>query len=147
MLLAASAELSKDPIFHLFTKTIHMRRSFLFVLLFALFSCGSADTAKEAPGKDTTASQKTEAFTTLPKVEATAFNASLDSLSIEAKEAKLKEAGVASTADVDAYCPVCNRRCCSPCFAGATRQCAYLKFENCSVCNHSSNGHYAVAHQ
>lgn len=78
------------------------------------------------------------------KIEnALAFNEPLDSLSVEEKEAKLKEASVDG---VDAYCPVCNRRCCSPCFARAGRNCASLKFENCSVCNHSSNGHYAVAH-
>ena len=74
---------------------------------------------------------------------ADAFDPSLDSLSASEKELKIK----GSTAEaVDAYCPVCDRRCCRPCFARAGRNCASLKFENCSVCNHSSNGHRAVAH-
>lgn len=80
-------------------------------------------------------------------VNATSYNAALDSLVTAEKVKQLDAAHVEKANWVDAYCPVCGRRCCSPCFAGASRDCAYLKFQDCSVCGHASAGHYAVAHQ
>jgi hypothetical protein len=68
-------------------------------------------------------------------------------LSSDAKRNNNTKVTLIKAAQVDTYCPVCQKRCCSPCFNGGTAPyCVELRFKDCSKCGHASSGHYAVSH-
>jgi hypothetical protein len=109
-------------------------------------SSDTVNTKSEQPGDETQLNKSSLMQQSDDADKKTSSENNLDNRTTEEKEKYLKDNNLV-TGSKDTQCNICSKRCCSPCLQnGDYKLCVQTRFENCSVCSHTSSRHSAVDH-